>query len=175
MTLSIITLSISTLNLMTLSVFLLRFSYGGVTIQSAMVSVIMLGVVMLSTTIKSLVPSFIMLCAVLLSITIKSVMLSAIMLGAVMLIILWYYFTSWKEDPPYMEPHLLRQNLGAKTIWVNLTLKTTPPPLFLDPIHLSGSALFLYYISSHYSINKLLRNLTPFRQHVLLLYAEYHN
>ncbi len=84
-------------------------------------------------------------------------------------IILWYYFTSWKEDPPYMELPLLRQNLGAKTIWVDLTLKMTPPPLFLDPIHLSGSALFLYYISSRYSINKLLRNLTLFRQHVLLL------
>jgi len=85
------------------------------------------------------------------------------------IIILWYYFTSWKEDPPYLEPPLLRQNLGAKTIWVDLTLKMTPPPLFLDPIHLSRSALFLYYISSRYSINKLLRNLTPFRQHVLLL------
>jgi len=45
----------------------------------------------------------------------------------------------------------------------------TPPPLILDPIHLGGSALFLYYLSLRYLINKLLRNLTPFRQHVLLL------
>ena len=32
----------------------------------------------------------------------------------------------------------LRQNLGAKTfvlVRVDLTLKTTPPPVFLDPIH----------------------------------------
>ncbi len=76
-----------------------------------------------------------------------------------------YDITSLPEKRPW-----LRQNLGAKTIWGDLTLKMTPPPLFLDPIHLSGSALFLYYISSCYSINKLLRNLTPFRQHVLLLY-----
>jgi hypothetical protein len=55
----------------------------------------------------------------------------------------------------------MRQNLGAKTILVNLTLKMTPPPLILDQIHLGGSALFLYYLSSHYLINKLLRNLTP--------------
>ena len=84
-------------------------------------------------------------------------------------IILWYYFTFWKEDPPHVEPPLLRQNLGAKTIWVDLTLKTTPPPLILDPIHLGRSALFLYYLSSPYLINKLLRNLTRFRQHVFLL------
>ncbi len=59
-------------------------------------------------------------------------------------IILWYYFTFWKEDPPHVDPPLLSQNLGAKTIWVDLTLKTTPPPLILYPIHLGGSALFLY-------------------------------
>ncbi len=65
-------------------------------------------------------------------------------------IILWYYFTFRKEDPPHVEPPLLRQNLGAKTFWVDLTLKMTPPPLILDPIHLGWSALFLYYLSSHY-------------------------
>jgi hypothetical protein len=85
-------------------------------------------------------------------------------------IILWYYFTLPKEDPPRVEPPFLRQNLGAKTIWVDLTLKMTPPPLILDPIHLGGSALFLYYLSSRYLINKLLRNLTPLWQHILLLY-----
>jgi hypothetical protein len=84
-------------------------------------------------------------------------------------IILWYYFTFWKEDPPHVEPPLLRQNLGAKTIWVDLTLKMTPPPLILNPIHLGRSALFLYYLSSRYLINKLLRNLTPLWQHLLLL------
>jgi hypothetical protein len=35
-----------------------------------------------------------------------------------MSILLWYYFTLPKEDPPHVEPPLLRQNLGAKTIWV---------------------------------------------------------
>jgi len=67
-------------------------------------------------------------------------------------IMLWYFL---KEDPPHVASLLalifskrgstsrgltfrLRQNIGAKTfvlIWVDLTLKTTPPPIFLDPIH----------------------------------------
>jgi hypothetical protein len=42
---------------------LLRFSYGGVTIKSVMLSVIVLGVVMLSVTIKSVMLSVIVLGA----------------------------------------------------------------------------------------------------------------
>ncbi len=53
---------------------------------------------------------------------------------------------------------------------VNLTLKTTPPPIFLDPVYRSGSNSLLYYVKTFFDINKGLRNLTPFRQHVLLLY-----
>jgi hypothetical protein len=53
---------------------------------------------------------------------------------------------------------------------VDLTLKTTPPPIFLDPVYRSGSTTLLYYLKTYLDIIKLLRNLTPFRQHVLLLY-----
>jgi hypothetical protein len=68
----------------------------------------------------------------------------------------------------------LRQNLGAKTfvlIRVDLTLKTTPPPIFLDPIPLVGSDHFLYYIYFAYSNNKLLRNSVATTLLVIILVA----
>jgi hypothetical protein len=52
---------------------------------------------------------------------------------------------------------------------VDLTLKTTPPPIFLDPVYRSGSTILLYYLKTYFDMNKSPRNLTPFRQHVLLL------
>ena len=54
-------------------------------------------------------------------------------------------------------------------LWVNFTLKTTPPTIFLDPVYRSGSTILLYYLKTYFDINKALRNLTPFRQHVLLI------
>ena len=53
---------------------------------------------------------------------------------------------------------------------VDLTSKTTPPPIFLDPVYQSGSTILLYYLKTYFDINKSLRNLTPIRQHVLLIY-----
>ncbi len=64
---------------------------------------------------------------------------------------------------------VIAPNLG-NYLRVDLTLKTTPPPIFLDPVYRSGSTILLYYLKTYFDINKSLRNLTPFRQHVLLLY-----
>jgi hypothetical protein len=54
---------------------------------------------------------------------------------------------------------------------VDPTSKMTPPPIFLDPVYRSGSTILLYYLKTYFDMNKSLRNLTPFRQHVLLLYV----
>ncbi len=56
-------------------------------------------------------------------------------------------------------------------LWVDLNLKTTPPPIFLDPVSSSDQPYFCTIWRRHFDMNKLLRNLTPFRHHVLLLYS----
>jgi hypothetical protein len=37
-------------------------------------------------------------------------------------------------------------------------LKTTPPPIILDPVYQSGSTTLLYYLKTYIDINKTIRN-----------------
>ncbi len=55
---------------------------------------------------------------------------------------------------------------------VDHTMKMIPPRIFLDPVYRSRSTKLLYYLKTYLDMKKSLRNLTLFRQHVLLLYYE---
>jgi hypothetical protein len=83
-------------------------------------------------------------------------------------IMLWYYLKrgSTSRDLTFR----LRQNLGAKTfVHIRVEDDSSPHISWSDP--LVGSDHLMYYIYFHHVINKLLRNLTPLWQHLLLLYV----
>ncbi len=88
---------------------------------------------------------------------------------------LWYFILSvnthfnglLNPDPPLKST----APFGAKITRADSTLETAPPPVFPDPVSRSRSDYLLYYLRTCKMKIKLLRNLTPFRQHILLLYS----
>jgi hypothetical protein len=88
---------------------------------------------------------------------------------SVAIIILLYYFTFLKRGSTlcgatFMAPKSWHQNYLSQSHFeddFSPYISRSDPPKQIS---------ILYYINSRYSINKLLRNLTPLWQHVLLLY-----